>query len=591
MFEYSIILNKECNRKEKCSFCYQKGNFISKVVSKKDIDLFLSSINKDVFNISIIGGEPLIHKDLVYYILEHNILNYANKIILYTNTDLLNIEDIEYFNRRNVLIKTNMDFLIGKKLFVNDNKFNLIKMMKNKDIHFIIDKFNLDRLIDFCSIIIRYKKILLEIGLKFHLMNPTIIDFNKDDIVKIIKFYNTINEPILFDSYIQAISNFDNYTYINKGSFKNSTSCLSNCLNNKLVLNPNGEITMCDYIEPNNKTDVKKYVENSKMICKECIFSSLCLPCQLNYNEFIREYKCRRIINIFKANYSLLNSNKKVYDTNDFSLTINTGSKCNFDCSFCYNQNSTINEPNLEKLSSFLKSNYFKFIELDSIAGGEPLIYLNSKYQFLLDYFQYINVTTNLSIKNEWVKNNKDKIVLNPSIHSINDLKHMKFDYYCEQIGIVNIMMSIENIKNIYKIKSYLESKNINYKFVFLFEYSDKDKIFLNNNKEFIYNIVKSNKYTVTYLLNSNKSCINKRIHYFEEKFSICNIYNFYANNRIETNSDNFYEINLLLKKIKIKELKSNCPALDVFFKWTSEYIGEIIRRIKYDKETYNSKY
>lgn len=579
MIEYMIVLSRDCNRIKKCSFCYQKNDFNKKVVNEEAVLNFLSNINENKYSVSIVGGEPLIHKELVLKILNHkNVIN-LNDILLYTNLDLLDNSIIDIINKNKVKVKTNLDFLIGDKLFFKNIKFNLLNKIIKKETHFIIDRYNLDKLLSFSNLIKKFKDKLFLLNFKFHLLNPTKDDLNDEEYIKIINFYNEIQEPDLFDSFIQAICNFDNKYFLQKGSFKNVGNCFSDCLHNKKVLLPNGMITNCDYIQSNDH-NIFSIVEDNKKECSKCLFNSFCIPCQLNYNEIIKESKCRRVLTIIKAYYRMMYI-KKMEKPKSYSLTINIGSKCNLNCKFCYNKNDNINQLNLIKLNLFLKDNYHLIKEVDSIAGGEPLLYLNEEYNFLFDYFEYLNVTTNLTIKNNWVLSNKN-IILNPSIHNYIDIKKMLFKIYKKNIGKVHIMLSISNLKNMKKILSVLNKLNLAYQFDFLFDYNDEEKKILEENFNLILEYIKNSELTLNKFKNRNKDCFKNRIHFFEDKVSICNLIMHFESKELSSTDLKIETIDKIINNFNINgELKSDCPAIDKYCKWTSDFIQKIIIKLE----------
>lgn len=138
----NIILGYVCNYK--CSYCSVLKDVIKNIhykFTKKDLDNIDECIEKNnIKDISILGGEPFLFRDVLYILYDHIYKKYPKNNInfrIITNATLMNEFDFKYLNR--AYLKISVQSLNGKEKSI----YHLIK--NNKLGYKIIDeirKFN-----------------------------------------------------------------------------------------------------------------------------------------------------------------------------------------------------------------------------------------------------------------------------------------------------------------------------------------------------------------------------------------------------------------------------------------------------------------
>ena len=138
----NIILGYVCNYK--CSYCSVLKDVIKNIhykFTKKDLDNIDECIEKNnIKDISILGGEPFLFRDVLYVLYDHIYKKYPKNNInfrIITNATLMNEFDFKYLNR--AYLKISVQSLNGKEKSIH----HLIK--NNKLGYKVIDeirKFN-----------------------------------------------------------------------------------------------------------------------------------------------------------------------------------------------------------------------------------------------------------------------------------------------------------------------------------------------------------------------------------------------------------------------------------------------------------------
>jgi|GEM_PF-3635686 len=598
--DFSIIPTTKCDMK--CEFCHEKNN--NKIIELKneEVDIFIQNIVKKINNIedgipiSLFGGEPLLNKGIIKYLSEHKLSKYFD-IRIFTNLNKFEFDDLFLLSSfKKVTISTNLD-VFQNKLFYKTKKYNKIKYLcenTNIDIrvHCIISKDKSNKLLYYAPKLKKQINYLKEIGLLFDIIFPQENDYTIDEYVNIITFYNYMGDNELFNYNIYKIINFIELTNKKSGplEFCNINSC------EELTLKPDGEIVPCRrfYNKVFTEKEILEIEEKAKK-CEECKFSFFCEPCKYShYGIDNTSLKCNRVINILKALEKIELKGYNKIDEDLFILSINIGNKCNKNCSFCYIDKNNSETIDLKRLKSFLKNNYWKIDDLDTLLGGEPLLYLNEEYEFLKEYFDELHIISNTYCKNEYVRNNSDFIKITMSIQD-NKLEKLNFNYYKGNIESSLILLNNEVLDDIFNVIKLLELNNIKYRFIELYSYKKGDNLIENiklNNILKISKIFKNIK-NATFKFKKNEKCINKKINIDKNKLTLCGTLFYGAEfNKVGEKyilSDNLekYIINkedIIKITKKLRKINENVCIANQYCVYENIDICEKIRRTIYDK-------
>lgn len=516
--EYTIILNNRCNRK--CSYCHQEHSH--EEIRNEDILNFLYKMNSKTnenINLTIFGGEPLLSKDKIELISKTEFSDKIN-LLMYTNLDYFKEDDYTFLKKfKEVIIRTEFNIMTDK-LFFRTKKYQTIESIKNVgnviiQVHSLISKENVDKILFYVPFILKYRKYLCGINLLFDIVFPSENDFNEKEFLNIINFVHLIPENLL-SSNLYKLKYF-----LEKDRIRNSF-CSNNCnirSNSELTLKYDGTIIPCRRFSNYNYSEMEiDEIEFSHKECEKCLFNFYCDECKYSYYGISNKgLKCNRIKNIIKAyEFFLLN---KYHIPKFYNFSIILGIKCNSSCYFCQ-RNLNIKDLDLFKLKTFLKNNYYR-LNLDTVIGGEPLLYLNEKYEFFNDYFDEINIISNLSFRNEYVHNNPN-LKITVSIQNKN-FKNLEWDYYRNNIIEVLILLNNEVIEIIDDIMSFLMERKIKFRFIDLFCYKTIDFISLSDENKTKLKEIKT-KYSV-FVNKKNKNyyeCVLTKLNIVDDKLTLC---------------------------------------------------------------------
>ena len=511
-----IQISEFCNRN--CEYCYQNGNFNKCALDYNKIDCFLKNNVSKEKKLNIIGGEPLLFKKILYYI----ITNYTDKfkqIIIFTNLEYLSDDDTIFFKKYD-----NIRFIVSYNIFKlkqhisNESIYLKINKLKSEKILFSVHSVipNLKNLnIYFTKIFKHFYEYIENINLVFIPQYAAANDYQYEQLKDIYLF--SLNYPSFFSEEIYRLFHPLETFSETISFFKDANNCMDSC---EVALKPNGDIHQkCLFC----KSNISYYNK-----CLECLFKNICRPCNFDYNgKNIQEYKCRRMYNIMRMLENNFNEQKN--QTKLYNIHLVLGKKCNKACSYCFEIKRNMSELDLKKFEIFLSNNYMFIDSIDNIVGGEPLLYLNQDYNFLFKYFKTLNITTNGLIKNDYVLNNNFNIRI--SIDSLKMINDAKFSIYLNKIQAFNIILTEDVINNLEQIISNLikYNKNIIIKPLFsytnhenyLIKYKDKLKAVLKKN----INIVKANYEHMNY---NDPDCYKYKLNIEGEYITKCEVlYNF----------------------------------------------------------------
>lgn len=522
MKEITLNITNKCNKH--CSFCYQKHG--EKFIDSETALSFLNKYNDEDINLTLFGGEPFENKEFIKC-LNNNSLNNKINLLIYSNMELLDISDIiELFgNFKSVEIRTNIDNIFNNELFYKTDKIKKIKFIrKNFNViirtHSVLTKEILHNIETYLPKLIKMSDELKNLGIIFTLEFPSSNDYSPREIYNLLSMFYYLGHLNIFSSEIHNIYNFFN----KENQIKHSNECNPKALN-EITMDVDSSIYLCRRLSQNKISNEKiDEILNNSLECKNCNFNNICDVCKFSYfgDGDNKKFKCKRISNIMDGLNLYLNLGPiKLHNLYNYQVIITN--KCNKQCSFCYfEKNNQSSKP--EDIEMFIKSNFWYLDELDSIIGGEPLIELDFRYDFLKKYVDNAVLITNLSIKNKYVQKNHEFFKLKYSIHDGNIDSEM-IDYYYHNLYGVNLTMSNETISKINEIiKKCNEYDNIQViDRIELYRYSKNDNIITNKNrivnKSFnnVFNIKKKKYNTDNFKCFRSKICINI------DKITVCN--------------------------------------------------------------------
>lgn len=527
--DFTIIPTNACDMK--CEFCHEKNKKCRIDLKNNDIDSFLNSIIKNIDDIeegipiSLFGGEPLLNKGSLIFLSEHKYAKYID-IRIFTNLNNFDFEDLYFLSSfKKATINTNLD-VFQDRLFYKTKKYKIIKyIQENTNInlipHCIISKDKMEKILYYAPKLKIQKEYMKDINLYFDVIFPDKNDYDINDYVNLITFYKYIDDESLFHFNIYKIVNF--IDFINSDYIGQEKCDINSC--NELTMDNKGKILPCRrfYNYQYTETEIKKIELNSKK-CNNCKFNNFCEVCKYSHHGIDNtNLKCRRVYNILKAlEYIELKGLNKI-DDELFILSINVGNKCDKKCSFCYVDKNNPETINLKNLKSFIKNNYWKIKELDTLLGGEPLLYLNEEYEFLKQYFDELHIISNTYSKNEYVKNNHDFIKITMSIQD-GFLNKLNYEYYKKNIECSLVLLNNDVLDNIFEIIKMLEMHNINYKFTELYSYRKGDNLLDDTKIKDVIKISKMFKNIDKACIKSDNDdqCIYKKINIDKNKVTVC---------------------------------------------------------------------
>lgn len=144
-------------------------------------------------------------------------------------------------------------------------------------------------------------------------------------------------------------------------------------------------------------------------------------------------------------------------------LNLYLDNKCNTNCSYCnvnYSKKRTLYDDDL--IDWIVKNQEGIDFDYINLMGGEPsIIYENKIFDFITDCFKDIHMTSNMydSDKiNKWVSKVGDRLKITASVHQdIFDTQFQSFELFKDNIIKFNIVITEENIKDMYDIISKID--------------------------------------------------------------------------------------------------------------------------------------
>ena len=141
--ELTFILTKECNLN--CEYCSQSHT--KDKPSLEYLQTLINNFNKvkmflnDFLYIDIFGGEPLLYQNQIKFLVEflreqEQLLNKKFKIRVFTN-GLLELKDIDFYIKNNIVFSISYDGLGNKRGKITDQLFDNINLLNENN---LIDK-------------------------------------------------------------------------------------------------------------------------------------------------------------------------------------------------------------------------------------------------------------------------------------------------------------------------------------------------------------------------------------------------------------------------------------------------------------------
>ena len=527
--DFTIIPTNDCDMN--CEFCHENKKEYRIDLTNEQLELFINKIVNqldDVTNgipISLFGGEPLLNKKSIIFLSKHKYAKYMD-LRIFTNLNKFEFDDLYIFSSfKKVSINTNLD-IFQNKLFYKTKKYQIIKYLKentNVDVkpHCIISKEKMGNLLYYAPKLKTQSQYMKNIGLLFDIIFPQPNDYTINDYVNLITFYNYINDEELFNYNIYKIVNF--IDFIDSDFIQKDDCNIKSC--NELTIDNKGKIIPCRRFYNYQYTEKEiEQIELDSKKCSTCKFNSFCEVCKYSHHGVDNTHlKCNRVYNILKALELIELKGLKEIDEDLFTLSIVVGNKCDKNCYFCYMDKTNNEKIDLKNLESFLINNYWKINDLDTLLGGEPLLYLNEKYEFLKKYFDQLHIISNTYSKNEYVKNNSDFIKITMSIQD-KYLEKLNYDYYINNLEGSLILLNNEVLKNILNTIKILEKNNIEYKFIELYSYKPGDNLIDENNVKDIIKLssIFKNFKKASYKHIKDEKCIYKKINIDKNKVTVC---------------------------------------------------------------------
>ena len=278
-----LYLTNKCNLD--CKYCFvKKGNdYLSFEKCKEIIEKYKSVISNIVF----FGGEPLLHENLIYQIIDYN-RKYNFNYTINTNATIINEDIISLAKSNNILLNVSLD---GNEISNSVNRFGKsqfnkvvhnIKTLIDNDINTIVNYVISPNNIDyFCNSL----KYFHEIGIpEICLMINYDIKWSKNDIKK---FKSNLFKCKDLLKFLKVHPIYDKMDAILRGN--QIPKC--NFGNDTIVVSPSGKLYPCisfidndDYEITTNTVKFKNIIDTSK--CINCRYENLCV------NNCMCKYTC-----------------------------------------------------------------------------------------------------------------------------------------------------------------------------------------------------------------------------------------------------------------------------------------------------------
>ncbi|HHV26950.1 MAG TPA: radical SAM protein [Tissierellia bacterium] len=316
MMEFTIYLTTKCNFS--CKYCYEDYHEhldLSKEKLIEIIQFILNYANSQVINISFMGGEPLLKKDLIYTAVEYVKREYPYSKIKYdltTNCSLVDEKFIDFISQNRFSIRISFDGL--------EKAHNLNRISKNGyNYHNKIVK-NIKKTID-KKIPYSIRMTIAENTIPFLFENIVYLHENKMDNISIILDVNMVFTDELLEEFKKQIVMIKDY-YLeecNKGrkfsidqfdgkflnllsDFGNHfTMCDAGVTNFKIM--PNGDLYPCGFVSDNSAFklgNIKESInlEKGKLLayslfdkkhskCNQCNIQNFCFGMKCGYMNYL----------------------------------------------------------------------------------------------------------------------------------------------------------------------------------------------------------------------------------------------------------------------------------------------------------------
>lgn len=315
----TFLLSFKCNIS--CSYCYQKSiNKLPGVISKAHVDAateFLNwycdkyKVSKNIGNITISGGEPLLEENIetINYIIQRfnkakiklrtngvNLKKYFHRLLMdHVNTVTVSLDGVKDVHMRR--IEGDFDY---------NDIIDGIKMTLKHDIHVriaaVIDKTSYKRIPDFVEYL-KTEEVLSDENCEISF--GTVLDIKEQD--NLHKGFNNALDVEQMIEYIQnnipeyynSINFIPELDYLSRAftrpwntHFNCSTQSCSSENPIPMIFLPNGEISFCDYFDkkeqivgtyyPEKRFDIDKLRNFSGRSvydfedCRDCVFRIIC---------------------------------------------------------------------------------------------------------------------------------------------------------------------------------------------------------------------------------------------------------------------------------------------------------------------------
>lgn len=299
--EYSVIINPTMNCNLKCWYCYEnhkeKSSMSLSIADSiiEHIKKQFSYVNFKKLHLSFFGGEPLLNKKIIKYIVDEvKIFCRENEIEIAlsftTNGTLINRQILEYLKSFNVSFQITFD---GNKDQHNSTRFfkatnigsfdcilkNIFQISQVLDKYFINIRINFNQeklesireLIDEIEKIVDKEKVAISLHRIWQVEESSI---ERDSVFETLKYislkgikgnfpYLEIGQPCYADTFNHSVINFDGMVY----------KCTARDFDNKSA---EGQLLKNGMIMWNLNKRIDRHKENLNTICSKCKLLPVC---------------------------------------------------------------------------------------------------------------------------------------------------------------------------------------------------------------------------------------------------------------------------------------------------------------------------
>lgn len=322
-----------------CTYCYENdlGNQeLNKDNLEKTIRFIFNNCKEEKVNISFMGGEPLLRKDLLIYTLNYIKKNYHSKKVQYfmtTNASLIDDELLDVFEKNNIKLRISFD---GKKDTFLRNRISkngiqyfekicgILDEMKKREIEFTVRMTVVKNNVkEFCdNVLTLFENEYNDVSIGFDVRNS----FEENEILIIQHGLEKINNYMIEQYKIGKLPAIDiiNGKIVNRlCNFGNSFSMCSAGIETFKIMT-DGNIYPCDFVANDKKfligniadgimdvTCSKKMVMDHFKIgstpCDKCQIKGCCHAMKCGYWNYIKtgyiNIPAKDVCEIEKASY------------------------------------------------------------------------------------------------------------------------------------------------------------------------------------------------------------------------------------------------------------------------------------------------